>query len=285
MGGWTSQAGLVDQTQFDGWLSNFVEHLKTRGLYLVLCATGPMVVNVNGDQSLNMGQGTEARMLKFWETVANAPGIKSADNVMFELMNEPVSIETSFGAGDWGYGQPKYWEALQKWMQPVIDAVRNTGADNVIWVSTLGWQGEPHGWAMYPFSGENIGVAAHYYPGYGGVHNDATAVQNLWNSNYKPAADKWPMLITEMMWYVHLTGGYEDLFNGTTAGFGNAVRKAIDDQGNVSYLVGFLGDHLVNLSMSSPDSCSLGTHEGTQAYFDWLPDYTWAAPTGHPFAN
>jgi hypothetical protein len=286
VGGWTSQQGLVDAGQFDAWIANFlvpyVDHLRSRGMYLVLCATGPMVVNTGGDGGRNMGQGTQQRMITFWETVASAPGIKNADNVMFELMNEPVAIETSFGASDWGFGSAPYWEALRDWMQPVVDAVRDTGADNVVWVPTLGWQGEPHGWAQFPISGDNVGIAAHLYPAYGnGVHNDAAAVQNLWNSNYKPAADIKPMLITEMMWIPNPPGGYDDLFNGTTAGFGNAARSAIDNQGNVSYLVGFLADHLVDLTMSSPADCTLGSHEGSQAYFEWLPSYAAAAPTGH----
>jgi hypothetical protein len=199
-------------------------------------------------------------------------------------MNEPVAIETSFGAGDWGFGSAPYWQALKDWMQPVVDTIRTAGADNVIWVPTLGWQGEALGWAQYPITGSDVGIAVHYYPGYGGgVHDDAAAVQSLWDSNYKPAADIWPMIITEMMWYPNAPGGYDDLFNGTTAGFGNAVKGAIDGQGNVSFLVGFLADHLVDLTTTPPASCDLGSHEGSQAYFDWLPGYVAAAPTGHPY--
>src|SRR5688572_29835583 len=281
-GGWTAQGGLVNASQFNGWIQNFVvpyaNHLRSRGLYLVLCATGPINTPNNGTH--NTGLTEQQRLIQFWQTVANAPGVKSADNIMFELMNEPVQIETSFGANNWGSGSGPYFQAFRNFMQPVINAIRNTGADNVIWVPCLGWQGEPHGWAQYPFTGSNIGVAAHYYPAYGGVHNNTTAVQNLWNSNYKPAADRWPMMITECMWFPNPAGGYDDLFNGTTAQFGNALKNAMDNQGNVQYLVGFLADHLVNLVNSTPANCSLGSHEGTQAYFGWLPTYTWAAPTG-----
>ncbi|MFP4017062.1 MAG: hypothetical protein ACLFUI_08510, partial [Halanaerobiales bacterium] len=99
VGGWTSEEGLVDTAQFDAWINNFlvpyVDHLRSRGLYLVLCATGPMVVNVNDDGVRNASIGTQSRLLTFWKRVANAPGIKNADNVMFELMNEPVQIESS----------------------------------------------------------------------------------------------------------------------------------------------------------------------------------------------
>jgi hypothetical protein len=279
IGGWTHASGLVDTVQFNAWINNFLvpyaDHLRSRGLYLVLCAVGPINTPDNG--SRNAGKVEQERLITFWRTVASAPGIKNADNVMFELMNEPVEIETSFGANDWGHGQPRYWRAFRDWMQPVIDIIRNVGANNVIWVPTLGWQGEPHGWAQFPFSGSNIGVAAHYYPAYGGVHNNTWAVQNLWNTNYKPAADRWPMIITEMMWFPGGTG-YENLFNGTTAGFGNAVRRAMANQGNVSYLVGFLSDLLVDLRYAIPKDCTLGTHEGAQSYFTWLPEYAWAAP-------
>lgn len=77
---------------------------------------------------------------------------------------------------------------------------------------------------------------------------------------------------------------YDDLFNGTTAGFGTAAKNAIDNQGNVSYLVGFLADHLVDLTMTAPDACTLGSHERSQAYFGWLPSYAAHAPTGHRFS-
>jgi len=45
--GWTAEGGLVNASQFNGWIQNFVvpyaNHLRSRGLYLVLCATGPVI--------------------------------------------------------------------------------------------------------------------------------------------------------------------------------------------------------------------------------------------------
>lgn len=279
-GGWTAQSGLVDTNQFNGWINNFVvpyaNHLSSRGLYLVLCATGPINTLDNG--SHNAGIEEQARLRTLWSTIANAPGVKNADNIMFELMNEPVQIESSPGNGQWGSGRDIYFKAFRNWIQPIIDDIRNTGANNVIWVPCLGWQGEPHGWARYPFTGSNIGVAAHFYPAYGSVHDNVAAVQNQWNSNYKPAADLWPMLITEMYWFPNAPGGYDDLFNGKTAGFGNVVKRAMDNQGNVSYLVGFIADHLANLRNTEPADCPLGTQEGTRSYFKWLPSYTKYGP-------
>ncbi len=275
VGGWTSSKGLVDSEQFDAWIANFLvpyaNHLKTRGLYLVLSATGPMVVNVDGDQSKNASIGTQERMITFWERVASAPGVKDADNIMFELMNEPVMIETEPGNGRWGMQRRIYFQAFVDWLQPIIDTVRDTGANNVIWVPTLEWQGSPQQWASYPFSGENIGVAVHFYPAYGGVFDNPRAIQSLWDNQYKPAADIWPMIITEMFW-TPFPNDPMNLVNGTTEGFGNAIRQAIDNQGNVSYMIGFIGDLLDDLNKNRPADCDLSEREGAQAYFDWMPE-------------
>ncbi len=275
VGGWSSAEGLVNSEQFDAWIENFLvpyaNILKSRGLYLVLSATGPMVVNVDGDMSKNASQGTQERMLTFWERVASAPGVKNADNIMFELMNEPVLIESVPGNNNWGMQRKVYFEAFAKWLQPIIDVIRNTGANNVIWVPTLEWQGSPQQWADFPFSGDNIGVAVHFYPAYGGVFDDARALQNLWDRQYKPSADRWPMIITEMFWTPYPDDPW-NLVNGTTEGFGNSIKRAIDNQGNVSYMVGFIGDLLDDLNKSRPADCTLSEREGAQAYFDWMPE-------------
>lgn len=281
IGGWTSQNGLVDANQFNGWIQNFVvpfaSYLSSRGMYLVLSATGP--INTPNDGNNNCSTAIQQRLITFWQTVANASGVKSANNIMFELMNEPVNIESSPGNGDWGNHQSKYFSAFTAWMQPVINAIRNTGADNVIWVPTLEFEGSPYQWAQFPFSGSNIGVACHYYPAYGGVHDNQSSVQTLWNSQYKPAADLWPMIITECFWFQE-PNNPGDLDAGSTAGFGNALKNAMDAQGNVSYIVGFLSDLLDNISSAPPANLNLSTKDGAQAYFRWQGGYVGAAPTG-----
>jgi hypothetical protein len=281
IGGWTQQNGLENSSQFNGWIQNFVvpfaQHLSSRGMYLVLCATGP--INTPNDGFNNCSTAIQQRLITFWQTVANAPGVKSANNIQFELMNEPVNIESSPGNGDWGNHQSKYFSAFKNWMQPVINAIRNTGADNVIWVPTLEFEGSPYQWAQFPFTGSNIGVACHYYPAYGGVHDNQTSVQNLWNSQYKPAADLWPMIITENFW-TPLPNDPGNLVAGSTAGYGNALKNAMDVQNNVSYIVGFNSDLLDNLNGGSPDTRPLSTKEGAQAYFRWQGGYAGAAPTG-----
>jgi hypothetical protein len=290
--GWDVNGNLANSAQFNGWINNvlvpYVNYCATKGLYVVICGN-PSVAYPGGNTSRNMTQQYQTNLQTFWQTVANAAGIKSANNVMFEICNEPIQIETSFGANNWGSGNNSYWQALTNFMQPIVTTIRNTGADNMIWIPGLGYQGEYQGFATYPVTGTNIGYAGHFYPAYGNVHDNATAVQNLWNSNYKAAADIRPFLITECYWFPNNGVGYQDLFRGATSGFGNAAKSAFDNQGNVSYLVGMIGDLLANINSGlAATTLNTTTDAGASASFAWWVTYQWAAPTnggGGPVAN
>ncbi|MEJ2613273.1 MAG: cellulase family glycosylhydrolase [Candidatus Thiodiazotropha sp.] len=261
IGGWTHEAGLVDRTQFDAWIQNYIvpyaNHLKSRGLYLVISATGPVTTP-------NKKIAEHSRLHAFWNTLAAAPGVKNADNIMFELLNEPVDIESSPGNGDWGHGEAKYFSAFRDWIQPVIDGIRETGANNVIWVPTLEWQGSPQQHAEFPFTCTNCGIAAHYYPAYGGCYDNADCHNRLWERNYKPATDKWPMIITENFWFPENDG----LVAGSTASYGNTLKANMEKEGNVSYMIGFIGD-LIDVDNARPKDANLNSKQGAQAAFEW----------------
>ena len=279
--GWDAEGKLAKPDQFDGWLKNvvvpYVTHCRSRGLYVVLCGN-PSESFPDKDKGHNMSEQYQQNLIAFWKTVASYPGIKNADNVMFEICNEPIAIESRFGANDWKFGNDTSWAAITRFMQPVVDAIRGTGSENVVWVPGLGWQGEYAGFAKYPVTGKNIGYAAHDYPAYGGAHDDPAQEAHVWSSNYKPCADIAPMIITEMMWKPNEGKGYEGLWNAHTSGFGNAVKSSIDTQGNVSYLIGMAGDVLENLN-GGLATATLGSSEGVQAAFGWWPTYQQSAPT------
>lgn len=80
VGGWSSAGGLEGPEQFDAWINNFlvpyVNILRSRGLYLVLSATGPMIVNVDGDLSKNASIGTQERLMIFWEKLPVLQALK-----------------------------------------------------------------------------------------------------------------------------------------------------------------------------------------------------------------
>jgi endoglucanase len=280
--GWDSNGNLSDQNQFNGYINNilipYADHCAQDGLYLIICGT-PSEVYPGNDTGKNMTYQYQQNLITFWKALANS-GLRWRPNVLFEICNEPITIETSFGAGNWGSGSSAYWSALQSFMQPIVNAIRNTGDGNIILVPSLGYQGENQGWASYPVSGYGVAYSGHLYPAYGNVHDNATAMQNLWNSNYKPCADHYPLVITEMYWYQNpIDGQYDDLFAGSTSGFGNAAKSAIDNQGNVWYLIGMVGDLLGNLN-NGLGSTTLGSGDGAQASFAWMCQYTWAGVPG-----
>jgi hypothetical protein len=280
--GWDVNGNLSNSAQFNGWIENllvpYINHCRADGLYVVICGN-PSVAYPGGNVNRNMTKQYQDNLITFWKALAANPSIGGADNVMFEICNEPIAIETSFGANDWGSGNNAHWAALTNFMQPIVDAIRSTGADNIVWIPGLGWQGEYQGFPTYPLTGTNLGYAAHVYPAYGNVHDNAALVTRLWATNYKPAADQLPMIITELMWTPNNGVGYQDLWNASTAGFGAAVRTCLDTQGNVSYLIGMAGDVVGNIN-AGLSNATYPTEQGAQAAFAWWPTYLDELPTG-----
>lgn len=220
----------------------YIEYAKTKGIY----------VTIGLDFTLKDNQATtQANLDKFnqiWGYLASQPKIKSADNVMFELVNEPV---LSYANGKWG-GHPSqsdfiaHWKALNDFQNSMISTIRSKGADNVIWAAGLGWDQYYQLCASHPLTDplNNIGYSVHWYPGYG-AKDDYTTLQQQWDTNIKPCADSYPINITETTWFKTLPGdsSYWELFNGSNEGFGKNTKAIFTAAGNVSIAVhmnGFL---------------------------------------------
>jgi hypothetical protein len=118
--------------------------------------------------------------LTFWTSVANQ--FKSNPAVIFELFNEPFLDATALvGNAPWpdllnggsvtqfaysgGSGVMNLtWSTAG--MQPLLDAVRATGATNVVLTSTLQWSQQMDGWLKYKptDSAGQLGAVWHPYP-------------------------------------------------------------------------------------------------------------------------
>jgi hypothetical protein len=120
----------------------------------------------------------------FWTSIANA--FKGNPAVIFELFNEPYGLNSyPIAASDWqmlrdGGTYPSFvrqnpltgglqttafsWQAAG--MQTLLNAVRATGATNVVLVGTLGWSGELSHWLAYKPSDplSQMAAAWHAYP-------------------------------------------------------------------------------------------------------------------------
>jgi len=233
-------AGLQAVTQ--NVIIPYIQYARTKGVYVTLGLDFTLANNQATTQS-NLDKFNE-----IWGYLASRPEIRSADNVMFELINEPVS---AYANGRWG-GHPgdpdfvAFWNSLRNFQNSMITTIRNQGADNVIWAAGLGWDQFYQLCASHPLSDplNNLGYAVHWYPGYG-AHDDYWTLKQQWDDNIKPCADHYPINITETTWYNWLPGDpdYWTLFDGSSQGFGKNTKAIFTAAGNVSIAVhmnGFL---------------------------------------------
>ena len=218
-------------TYTDQVIVPLINHARERGMYVVLRPPGvcPERIAVN--------DAYHSYLKKVWTFLSQHPGLKNVDNVMFELANEPVKILGT--NGQWGSAGSPYYEALHNFFQPVVDIIRNNGANNICWLPGTGWQSHYLGYVDYPITGGNIGYAVHVYPSYWGGILNYQDILNGWNTNVKPIADIAPIVITETDWAPE---GYGTFGTGTTGtaggdGFGANLKYIADQSGNVSWNV------------------------------------------------
>jgi endoglucanase len=173
-----------------------IDDATAQGLYVILdlhmSAPGtycPMIQNVMADAD---------NSLTFWTSIANT--YKNRANVIFELFNEPFVTQTAYFSGNgWQYlmhgvGGPftgfvagtlgggttnvSYtWNIAS--MQAMLDAVRATGAANVVLVAGYNYAAALDGWlANKPVDSLNqMGAVWHAYPAFGTTYGTPAAAQ------------------------------------------------------------------------------------------------------------
>ena len=268
--GWKNDGTCDTTLQNRAWKNMFipyVEYCKSHGIYVVFVGSCP-------DGGTLMGAQHKSNMIKFWSRIASYPGIKNVDNVMFELCNEPIDIESVLGNGNWGSVTDAHDKAVQTYFQDIVDTIRGTGADNIVWVPGLIWQARLQNFAKYPISGKNIGYAGHKYP-IGA--NNVQEITNGFNSDWKICSDKYPIIVTEGSW--NTMASDQGLRTGTTEIYGNTIRNLYDKTGNISWICGFIGEAIGGLDAGKqPNEWDYPEINCGRAAFNWWPTYTWCAP-------
>lgn len=261
-----------DLTRFEKYLDEvfipIIEYAQTRGMYVILRPPGvcPDVIGAN-DAHFDY-------LMTIWDVVSSHPKIKNADNVMFELANEPINIR--LGNGSVGQNSQAHFDVLKAIFQPIVNTIRFNGANNIIWIPGSGYQSQYSGYAINPVEGENIGYAVHIYPGYWGQdNNDPEIFRANWEKHIKPVADFAPIAVTEIDWAPE---GYDSWGKGTTGkagewGFGANFKALADESGNVSWnVLGpenliHQGDPLGEIAYNSdPEACAY-------AVYNWFKEY------------
>jgi hypothetical protein len=134
---------------------------------------------------------------RFWTGVANA--FKGNDAVVFDLFNEPYPDLAS------NWDKTLGWQCLRDGgtctgipyevagMQDLVDAVRATGATNVLMVSGLEWTNDMSQWLAYKPNDplNNIAASWHAYS------FNACANVSCWDAQIAPIAQQVPVVLGE----------------------------------------------------------------------------------------
>jgi hypothetical protein len=186
-------------SNYKQFVANFVQQANALGMYVILdlhwAAPGsscPMLQSQMADSD---------HSLAFWTSIANT--YKNNPAVLFELFNEPY-LNFDFTGDPWQYmmfgqngtfsgypatGVTNVWENIMTpWniasYQDMINAVRATGATNVLLIGSVSYTADLSGWLSHMPSDPLNQIAAtwHPYPTYGAVWGTPAWAQ----PNYSP---------------------------------------------------------------------------------------------------
>lgn len=167
---WAEQAGLDVILDL---------HWSDRGNLNITMAGGNLPSGAQANDTVgydNQQPMADVNSLEYWKEVAAT--FQNDGHVLFELYNEPNDVSW----GIWLNGG-KYQEYQVVGMQQLYDAVRATGANNLVVVGGLNWAFDLSGVAQYPVIGYNVLYATHPYKG---KSNWSTAFEYLSTGNIAP---------------------------------------------------------------------------------------------------
>ena len=261
---WESQHGgyypeneiyAFEMTRFKTYLEKvfvpMAEYAISKGLYVVMRPPGvcPDVIRT--------GDAYQQYLISVWDVVSRNAVLKNNPGILFELANEPISIVDA-------NGKKAGTDEMARYIQPVVDIIRQNGCDNILLIPGLGWQAQYAGFAATPVTGGNIGYAVHCYPGwYNGNHGDNNVEINYadfkkgWEEQITPCSNFAPIVVTEMDWApAKYDASWGKAYTGTAGGngFGANFKRLADESGNVSWLLFTEGHHLAAFKDQAPSN-------------------------------
>lgn len=258
---------------------------KAHGMYVIMRPPGVC------PSTIKVGDYYQEYLTTVWDIVSSWPEVKTnSDWLSIELANEPVGVKNANGQDT--------QDALHDFFQPIVDKIRANGFDGIIWVPGKTWQQDYKGYKKYPITGENIGYAVHFYPGWFSTsdaqHDPATSIKAFLNS--VPVVKTNPIMITEVDWSPedpNGTGHYNESgqwvvpncgtwATGSTSKFGEGYKAVLDYFGNIGMTLTHTHDYIDidqylkngqllpafhdKLTDNAYEACSGGC-------FTWYPEY------------
>lgn len=189
-------AAAYSGTNYQNAIVSYVNLLNTNGLYAILDLhwSAPGTNRATAQAAMPDQDHSPA----FWSSVAST--FKSNPNVLFDLFNEPFP-DRDGAANPWScwlngcqltdssFGT---WQAAG--MQALVNAVRQTGATNVIMAGGLAYANDLSQWSSYrpTDSTGNLAASWHSYP------NNACNTQSCWDAQIAPLAAQVPVVTGEV---------------------------------------------------------------------------------------
>lgn len=168
---------------------NYVNLVNQNGLYVILDLhwNAPGTIKATGPQVMADRDHSPA----FWRSIAQA--FKGNNAVIFDLYNEPHDISWQC----WKNGETCSGVSYQvAGMQELVNAVRSTGATNIVMIAGVKWANDLTGWiANKPTDPiNNIAVSWHSY---GPLGSNSYNIPSWWDQTVAPVLTQYPLITGE----------------------------------------------------------------------------------------
>jgi endoglucanase len=180
-------ANHCSTTQYQQLVKNSVAALITSQLNVILDLHH---VDAGGQIT---GQGENLAMpdadsVTFWKQVAAA--FKGYNNVLFELYNEPHPPSWACWQQGCALSNDSGHSYQSVGMQSLVNAVRGTGASNILILGGVRWGFDLSQIAQFPIAGKDLVYSSHPYP-YG------DKMPNTWDQAFGTISASYPVISTE----------------------------------------------------------------------------------------
>jgi endoglucanase len=186
-------------------IKSYVSLLNSNGIVAILdlhwtdgAYTGPSSACSSAEATCQKPMPDAAEAIPFWTSVANT--FKGNDAVIFDLFNEPYASradngDTAEGWQCWETGSPCTGISYPvAGMQQMINAVRSSGANNVIMLGGEEYSNDLTDWLQYEPTDPDHNLVASWHS----YNFNTCSTQSCWTSEVAPVAASVPVVAGEI---------------------------------------------------------------------------------------
>jgi endoglucanase len=204
---WNGQSYVIGDKRgkYQDAVKTYVSLLNRNGIVAILdlhwtdgAYTGPGSGCSSAEALCQKPMPDAAEAPKFWTSVADT--FKGNDAVIFDLFNEPFPDVAAGGSATVGWHcwldgtGCKGITYKVAGMQSLVNAVRSTGAANVLMLGGLTWANDLDGWVAHEPTDPDHDLAASWHS----YNFNSCVTRSCWNSQIAPVIAKAPLIAGEI---------------------------------------------------------------------------------------